>query len=194
MLRTEISALRSGKSTPASADPTALEENDPISKLPTKERTLAYWSRLNEIALSEQALQHDSEQTFNEANAARVFAIKGRVSRFSARAVEAVPTIGVDEAALRFGRALTLWYDHGGELYEKAVRIWETPTAAQARAELTNEWKEAELHHQNEAQLLQKKASTVRGSISRIYGEEFPEFAKPVQPADTDEPVAAAST
>jgi hypothetical protein len=189
-LRTEITALRSGKSV---ATGTESLENDPLSKLPTKERTLAYWSRLSEIAFGETALQHDAEQTFNEANAAKVFAVKGRISRFSAKAVQAIPTLAVDEAAVRFGRELGLWYDHGGELYEKAVRIWETPIGPQARTELNNEWKQADLHHQNEAQLLQKKAASVRGSVSRIYGEEFPEFAKPVQPSK-DEPVASNST
>jgi hypothetical protein len=53
--------------------------------------------------LGEAALQHDAEQTFNEANAAKVFAIKGRISRFSAKAVEAIPAVAVDEAAVRFG-------------------------------------------------------------------------------------------
>jgi hypothetical protein len=190
MLRTEITALRSGKPVAAGGD-TATLDSDPVSKLPTKERTLAYWTRLNEIALGEAALQQDAEQTFSEANAAKVFAIKGRISRFSAKAVEAIPTAAVDEAAVRFGRELGLWYDHGGELYEKAVRIWETPTAPHARTELNTEWKLAEQHHKNEARLLHKKASAVRGSVSRIYGTEFPEFAKPASPVEKSQPVAS---
>jgi hypothetical protein len=193
MLRTEITALRSGKAPLPSSDPSTLD-TDPISKLPTKERTLAYWARLSEIALGEATLQQDAEQTFNEANAAKVFAIKGRISRFSAKAVESIPTLAVDEAAVRFGRELGLWYDHAGELYEKAVRIWETPIAPQARTELNVEWKQAQQHHQNEAQLLHKKAAAVRGSISRIYGQEFPEFAKPAASAEKVEPVASTAT
>ena len=158
---------------------------------PTKERTLAYWTRLNEIALGEAALQQDAEQTFNEANAAKVFAIKGRISRFAAKAVEAMPTAAVDETAVRFGREFRLWYDHGGELYEKAVRIWETPIAPQVRTQLNAEWKLAEQHHTNEARLLHEKASAVRGSVSRVYGTEFPEFAKPASPVEKSQPVAA---
>ena len=190
MLRTEITALRSGKPVVAAGDNATLD-SDPISKLPTKERTRAYWARLNEIALGEAALQHDAEQAFSEPNAAKVFAIKGRISRFSAKAVEAIPTAAVDEAAVRFGRELGLWYDHGGELYEKAVRIWETPIAPHARTELNNEWKLAEQHHKNEARLLHKKAAAVRRSVSRIYGEEFPEFAKPAAPVEKSQPVAS---
>ena len=108
-----------------------------------------------------------------------MFAIKGRISRFAAKAVEAVPTTGVDQTAVRFGRQLGLWYDHGGELYEKAVRIWESPIGAQARSELNDEWKQADQHHRNEARLLKDKASAARGTLSRIYGDELPEFAKP---------------
>jgi hypothetical protein len=105
--------------------------------MPTKEKTLAYWARLNEIAIAEAGLQRDAEVAFNAGNASKVFAIKGRVSRFSANAVEAVPTEAVDEAALQFGRQLKLWYDRAGELYERAVRIWETPIGQQARTQLT---------------------------------------------------------
>jgi hypothetical protein len=184
-LRTEITALRTGERPNTTTDP-ATATADPNSKLPTKEKTLAYWTRLNEIALGEAALQQDTESASDATNAAKVFAIKGRISRFAAKAVEAVPIVGVDDAAAQFGRALGLWYERSGELYEKAVRIWETPVGPQARADLNEEWKQGEEHHRNEAQLLRKRAAAVRGSVSRIYGVEFPEFAKPVAPAQSD--------
>ncbi len=118
-LRNEITALQTGKSDrpPGAASSDAA---DALSQLPAKERTLAYWSRLNEIALGAADLQQDAESAFNAENAAKVFAIKGRICRFAAKAVEAIPTPAVDEAAVRFGRQLGLWYDGGGELYERA--------------------------------------------------------------------------
>jgi hypothetical protein len=177
-LRSEITALRTGNS-PSSTGDTLNAAMNPAS--PTKERTLAYWARLNEIALGETALQEDAESAFDADKAAKVFAVKGRISRFAAKSVEAVPTAGVDEAAVRFGRALGLWYNHGGELYENAVRIWETPIGPQARTQLNLEWKQAEEQYRNEARLLTQKATAVRGSVSRIYGEEFPDFAKPIK-------------
>jgi hypothetical protein len=177
-LRTQISALRGEKSPSATGETTTAEANS-ASQLPTKGRTLAYWKRLNEIVLGESALQQDAESAFNPANAAKVFAIKGRISRFAAKAVEAVPTLAVDETAVRFGRELGLWYDHGGEIYEKAVRIWESPISPQARTKLNEEWKQSEEHHHNEALLIHEKAAAVRGSLGRIYNDEFPEFAKP---------------
>ena len=141
---------------------------------PTKEKTLAYWSRLNEIAMSDAALPRDAELAFNENNAAKVFAIKGRISRFSAKTIEAVPTQEVDDSVVRFGRQLRLWYDRAGELYEQAVRIWETPIGQQARTQLNEEWKRSDQQHLNEARLLKEKATAVRKSMSRIFGARIP--------------------
>jgi hypothetical protein len=177
-LRTEITALRTGKVQGETSEPAAAS-TDAGTPAPTKEKTIAYWTRLNEIALGEADLQQEAEAAVNTDNAAKVFAIKGRISRFAARAVESVPTAEVDGTAVRFGRQLGLWYDHGGELYEKAVRIWESPIGAQARTELNDEWKQADQHHRNEARLLKHKASAARGTLSRIYGDELPDFAKP---------------
>jgi hypothetical protein len=177
-LRTEITALRTGQGREETSDPEAPATNA-AAPTPTKEKTIAYWTRLNEIALGEADLQEEAEAAVNTENAAKVFAIKGRINRFAAKTVEAVPTTGVDQTAVRFGRQLTLWYDHGGELYEKAVRIWESPIGAQARSELNDEWKQSDRHHRNEARLLKDKAAAARGTLSRIYGEELPEFANP---------------
>ncbi len=160
--------------------------------MPTKEKTLAYWQRLSEIATGEGLLQRDAESAFNADNAAKVFAIKGRISRFSAKAVEAVPTQEVDESVIRFGRQLGLWYDRAGELYEKAVRIWETPIGQQARTQLNDEWKGADDQHRSEGRLLSEKATAVRGSMSRIYGTEFPVFDKPSKPVANSESNAKA--
>ncbi|HEX4414440.1 MAG TPA: hypothetical protein VH107_12490 [Lacipirellulaceae bacterium] len=177
-LRNQISSLRTGKNDqPIGEGPRTSASDDGAS--PTKERTLAYWSRLNEIALAETDLQQDAESAFSAANAAKVFAIKGRVSRFASTAVDAVPTEGVDEQAIKFGRRLKLWYSRGDEHYQQAVRIWETPMGAQARTKLNDEWKQADNQHHNESELIMQKAAAVRGSISRIYGAEFSEFGKP---------------
>jgi hypothetical protein len=181
-LRHQITSLRGGRATDQASESTAGGGPKSTEMAPTKEKTLAYWTRINEIAIGEGALQRDAELAFNANNAAKVFAIKGRISRFSAKAVDAVPTQEVDESVVRYGRQLGLWYDRAGELYEKAVRIWETPIGQQARTQLNDEWKRADEQHRNEARLLNGKATAVRGSMSRIYGTEFPEFDKPTKP------------
>ena len=186
-LRNQINVLRGGAPGKMSEAATGAEAKGAMEMPPTKDKTLAYWERLNEIAMGEGALQKDAELAFNENNAAKVFAIKGRISRFSAKAVEAVPTQEVDESVIRFGRQLGLWYDRAGELYEKAVRIWETPIGQQARAQLNEEWKRADEQHRNEDRLLNEKASAVRRSMSRIYSTEFPEFDKPAHPAGSND-------
>src|SRR4051812_33662008 len=72
-LRNQITTLRGGAAGQAtgaagSVEPTSAE------MLPTKEKTLAYWERLNEIAMGESQLQRDAESAFNADNAAKVFA------------------------------------------------------------------------------------------------------------------------
>ncbi len=184
-LKNQIAALQAGKNIDTSES--ASESANTASQAPTKERTLAYWTRLNEIALTDADLQRDAESAFNAANAAKVFAIKSRVSRFAAKEIEAVPTEAVDEEAVKFGRRLRLWYDDGADLYDRAVRIWETPMGPQARDRLNEEWKQADKQHRNEAALVSEKAAAVRGSMSRIYGVEFREFAKPATPPESKE-------
>jgi hypothetical protein len=180
-LRHELSSLRTGGNSD-SEDSSPIDAGQTDGKRPQralKAQTLAYWMRINDIALAEAALQQDAESAANELNAARVFAIKGRISRFAAKSVEAIPSDGVEDLALQFGRQLGLWYDRGGELYERAVRIWETPTIGHNREQLNQEWRRTELQHRNEAVLLKEKAVVVRNAVSRQFDAQFPEFAKP---------------
>lgn len=190
-LRSELKSLRAGEavnlSAAAVATPANSADGQGQAEQPTasKEKTLAYWLRISEIALAEAALQKDAESASNFSNASRVFAIKGRISRFAAKSVEAIPSDGVDESVIRFGRQLALWYNRGGELYERAVRIWETPTISQNREQLNEDWRRAETHHHNEARLVTEKAEAVRSTVSRHFGEGFPVFAAP-----TDSPAS----
>jgi hypothetical protein len=189
-LRTELKSLRSGEDVnlPAAALVAPANEGDESTPEPSasKQKTLAYWLRISEIAMAEAALQRDAESAANAANSSRVFAIKGRISRFAAKSVEAVPADGVDESVIRFGQQLALWYNHGGQLYERAVRIWDTPTISQNREQLNQDWRQAESHHYNEARLVSEKAEAVRSTVSRQFGEEFPVFAAPAKaPAST---------
>jgi hypothetical protein len=179
-LKQEINTLRAdepahpkSESTNATATPT-----NPAELPPTLEKTLAYWLRLSEIALGESSLQTEAESAFDEGKASKVFAIKARVGRFAAKAAEVIPTDQVDESVVQFGQQLSLWYEHGGELYERAMQIWESAANSQGREHLNDDWKRAELHHRNEAKLLRDKASGVRTAVSRKFNREFPAFAE----------------
>ncbi len=177
-LKTEIATLHSGEAAPAAPEP----GTDGALKLsgtsqPTQEQTLAYWSRLNEIALGEAALQADAESASGDTNAAKAFAIKSRIGRFAAKAVEAIPDSQVDPAVLQFGRNLKQWYENGADLYDKAVQIWESSTNDLGREQLNQDWRRSELQRKNKAQLLREKAVSVRLAINRKYGLEVPAFA-----------------
>lgn len=185
-LRSEIVALRTAAA--VVGDPALLTE----AEVTAKEKTRAYWVRLSDIARSEAALQRDAETAFDERNAAKVFAIKGRISQFAAKTVEAVETDGADPTVVQFGQQLGEWYERTGELYERAVQIWESSATSQARSQLNREWRAAELQHRNEARLLSERAAAVRGTLSRQFSQEFPEFAAPSagSPTPADEPAA----
>ena len=189
-LRSEIIALHAGNSD----DPS---QPMPVALATARRNTQGYWQKLSEIALNEQTLQREAETAIDGTNAAKVFAIKGRVARFAGKSIESVPTEGVDESVVKFGRQLVLWYDRAGELYERAVRIWETPTGQQARAQLTEEWKQADQQHRHEARLMRDRAAALRGSISRQFADEFPEFAAQataVEPVHSEEAAEPAAT
>jgi hypothetical protein len=176
-LRSEIVALRTAAA--VVGDPDLLTAADALAR----EKTGTYWRRLSEIALNEAALQRDAETAVDESNAAKVFAIKGRISRFAAKTVEALPSEGAHPTVVQFGQQLGDWYESTAELYERAMEIWESPATNQARTQLNKEWRAAELQHRHEARLLNERAAAVRGSLSRQFGEEYPEFATPAAPA-----------
>jgi hypothetical protein len=181
-LKSEISNLRSGGTDanhehPQAADATT-NKGDLTAPPPDKDISLAYWSRLNEIALGEAALQVDAQSAFDEANAAKVFAIQARIGRFAAKAVETIPQERVEPSLVQFGHQLSVWYEHSGELYDRAVQIWESATSNRGREQLNDDWRRAELHHKNEAKLLRDKAGAVRSAASREFGVEFPPFAE----------------
>ena len=195
ILREDLASLRGGVSpvAPSASQPTEVPQS--TKSTITKDKTSAYWLRINEIALGEAALQADAESAADTANAARVFAIKGRISRFAAKSVETVPSEGVDRDVVQFGRQLSDWFERGGDLYERAVQIWESPTASQSREQLNQEWRRAEVQHRNEARLLHDKGVAVRSAISRQFRVEFPEFAKPLtQPSNTNTTTEPRST
>lgn len=180
-LRSDITSLRGGGNSQREQDAAATSTNGSAAA-PTEslDKTLAYWNRLSEVASGEGALQSDAATAFNDANAAKVFAIKSRISRFAAKAVEAVPQEGVDRSVVQFGQQLGVWYERAADLYDKAVHIWESTSAgSQSRVLLNKEWNRAELQHRNETRLLDEKAAGVRGAVSRRFGHELPEFVRP---------------
>jgi hypothetical protein len=182
-LRQDIAELREGGKPPAVREPDARPSGSPTPQV-SPSKTLAYWARINEIVAGQAGLQQDADSAFSTAGAAHVFTLKERVSRFAAKAVEAIPTDEVDPVVLQFGGQLQRWYEQGGTLYERAAGIWQSPVAG-GRTQLNERWNRAELHHRNEAKLLGDKAAALRGILTERFGVEFPPFSAPA-PGDRD--------
>jgi hypothetical protein len=178
-LRQEIAALRTSRNaSPDAANTGELAGGGAASQVHgqsiDKERSLAYWKRLNDIVQDESALQGDSESAATQNNATQVAALKSRVCRFASSAIHAIPTDGVDSTAIEFGKQLAGWYDHGAELYDQAVRIWKSPAPGQDGQPLDETWNASKAQHLNEQRLLNDRGIAVRDSLVRRFGDDFP--------------------
>jgi hypothetical protein len=181
-LRHEITALRTTRHEPAAhtapatnalTPPTAVDEEQF-----TKQASLDYWTRLQDIVRGEAALQRDAESAATENNATKVAALKGRIDRFAASAIRALPTVDVDTSAVALARELAQWFEDGAVLYDQAVQIWESPSRGQGSPQVTQDWEQARLQHRNEGRLLSDRVAAVRDSLTRRFGEGFAEFAE----------------
>ena len=180
-LRHEINALRSTRngSTAATAGPPADNLSSPavaVSAQQAKATSLAFWNRVHDVVRGEIALEVDAESAATSGNATKVAALKGRISRFAATAIRAIPTDRVDRSAVELGDELADWYERGGELYDQAVRIWESPARGQNNPATSQDWEHAQSQHRNEGQLLNAKIAAVRDSLTRRFGEGFAQF------------------
>jgi hypothetical protein len=182
-LRQEITALRTSRDT----SPNRSSKTEPAGEAgnsqsesgrSVKGLSLAYWTRLCDIVRDETALQADAESAATQGNATQVAALKSRVCRFASSAIQAIPTEGVDPAATEFGKQLGQWYDHGSDLYDEAVRIWESPARGQDGHPLTEAWGQTKAQHRNEERLLNERGVVVRDSLVRRFGDEFAAFTK----------------
>jgi hypothetical protein len=178
-LRQEVSGLRTSRENAPSSSGTGESATTTSDSRPTvKDASVAYWKRLNDIVRDQSALQRDSESAATEGNASQVAALKSRVCRFASSAIQAIPTDGVDPTATEFGKQLASWYDHGGELYDSAVRIWESPARSQNGSPISENWDQTKEHHHNEGRLLSERSAVVRDSLVRRFGNEFAALAK----------------
>ncbi|MGD9635686.1 MAG: hypothetical protein AB7G28_07535 [Pirellulales bacterium] len=136
--------------------------------------TLEYWNRLAQIVQNNYTLQLGAESAATEGNATKVAAIKGRVSRLSATAIEALNTEKVDPALVTFGTDLATWYESGADLYDEAVRVWGASAGGQGNPQLAKEWQQANVQYENEGRLLRDRAKTLRETLTQELGVEFP--------------------
>jgi hypothetical protein len=171
-LRHEITALRESAKANGVEGRTGPQGPQPV----TAEQTIAYWNRLRNIAHDETELQRRAQAALNNVNADNAFALRGRVSEFAAKAVEAIPSEGVDEELVQFGRQLAEWYVRASVLYHRAARLWSDRNAQESAAQLTHQWETSERQLRNEADLLGNKAESVRAALARRYEGEFSGF------------------
>lgn len=182
-LRQDVTSLHTGQK--SAALPATIEQIKESKSTPTpqssdnaKQASLNYWQQLSDVVRSQITLQKDAESAANQGNAIQVAALKGRICRFSATAVRALPTANVDPAEVGLGKELATWYENGAILYDEAAQAFESPPAlGQVARPAMLQWEQAKAQHQNEGRLLKVRIEAVRNALTGRFGDGFAPLA-----------------
>ncbi|TWT76878.1 hypothetical protein Pla123a_23020 [Posidoniimonas polymericola] len=173
-LRSEVASLRHDvqESSPDLVRelPTTFAEAPPVRR----QATLAYWTRLRQIATEVTDLHDSVELALEPATASMVFGIRQRAFDYGARAIESVDAGEVDPQAVDAGFRIAKWYRSGAELYERAAAIWEGRIADAPTEELQRSLETSRSQHAREAELVRDLAARTEEILMRRYAVEFP--------------------
>jgi hypothetical protein len=171
-LRLEISRLAKFAEANPDAETATLDDETP-QVAETREKTVVYWSRLQDIAHEVEQLLGSSQQLLNQDNVWKVLEVHRRAYQYGAEALAAAECDGVDPQAKAFGTQLINWYRKGSELYAEAIGVWEKQQlgAATERADLVLEHGRQQLA--NEAQLLADRATRLCELLGKRLGVPF---------------------
>lgn len=137
-----------------------------------RDRTMAYWQRLCEIANGVTYLHDEVAGAADTANAGEVVDLRRRAFEYGVRAIRAIPRDSVDEQAVMSGQRFVNWYEHGADLHREAAEAW------RSRGSDLNDRLDAALalqqrQHVKEARLIREQANRVSQVLSRRYVAEF---------------------
>ncbi|MEX2169525.1 MAG: hypothetical protein WD851_09445 [Pirellulales bacterium] len=169
-LEQEVATLLA-EATSTTADAAGTGVGDAVRKA-IDARSRTYWTRLQEISTEVARLGSASEHAIDEKNASRTLQVRVRVYRYGAKAINALDTTEVDPQALELAESLRGWYEHGAELNEKTLAVWQgaQPSGLGGPTDLTP----IQQQFEQESSLLRTKSVDVRQQLVRRYGTEFP--------------------
>lgn len=173
-LRSEVASLRQDvqDSTPdAGRELPATFDHAPAVR---RQATLAYWTRLRQIATEVTDLHDGVELALEPATASMVFGIRQRAFDYGARAIESVDAGEVDPQAVDAGYRIAKWYRSGAELYERAADIWEGRVNDGPDEALQRSLETSRSQHAREADLVRDLAARTEEILMRRYAVEFP--------------------
>ncbi len=139
----------------------------------TRERTVVYWSRLNDVAGEVEQLLDSTQELLDENNVWRILEVRKRAFAYGAEALRATDTTGVDPQAVLFATQLMSWYTDGSELYSQAIAMWESQQfgAETNRADVMLD--HGRRQQENEASLLAERAARLCEVLGRRFGVPF---------------------
>lgn len=173
-LRTEVAAIRN-EAVSLADDGRVLPGAYIKASTQTRQATLAFWTRLRQIAAEVSELHDAVEPALQKNSASEVFDIRRRAFEYGARAVESVDLTDVDEQAVRAGYRISNIYSSGADLYGRASAAWEGRVDLNASGPIERSLEHAKEQHTREVELVREQTARTELILMRRYAVEFPE-------------------
>ncbi|MCA9241737.1 MAG: hypothetical protein KDA37_16115 [Planctomycetales bacterium] len=173
-LRNEVAAIRQNVKEEASSQQRSAPASFTHSPAIRRQATLAYWTRLRQIAAEVNELHNGVEVALTSDSATVVFDIRSRAFDYGCRAIDSIDANEVDRQAVDVGFRIAKWYRSGADLYTRANDVWQGRAEQENSADVQKKLEAAKQHHAREAELVRELTSRTEEILMRRYAVEFP--------------------
>ncbi|MEN1678746.1 MAG: hypothetical protein AAGJ46_04085 [Planctomycetota bacterium] len=170
-LKKEVAKLR--EAAMLGHPPAAASPEDEVF-LARREKTIAYWAHLCEVANQVAQLDRDVEPARSDSTTGHVFDLRRRVFSYGRRMLETTATEGVDEQAVEAGNRLIEWYAKGEQFYVGATAAWDNMQGAPRSPAAAAKIESAQADFAKHSELLRSKVGELSSLLSRRYGTLLP--------------------
>lgn len=173
-LRSEVAAIRKTAKEEAADLQRAAPASFSHSPAIRRQATLAYWTRLRQIAAEVNELHNGVELALTSDSAAVVFDIRCRAFDYGCRAIDSIDSNEVDRQAVDVGFRIAKWYRSGADLYTRANDVWQGRAEKENSSDVQKKLEQAKQHHAREAELVRELTARTEEILMRRYAVEFP--------------------
>lgn len=139
-----------------------------------RDKTVAYWGRLCEIANQVAELDLGVEPAMGSGATGHAFDIRRRAFDFGRRSIEKIDFENVDPQAVEGGNRLIEWYREGAEFYDSATEVWDGMAGGDGSKAAEEALNKARIQHAKQTDLLQAKLAELSSLLTRRYAVVFP--------------------
>jgi hypothetical protein len=157
----------------SSAEMNAAAERELFEK---GQRTLAYWTQLNDIMAREEQMRNVPLGGLTAANARDFLHRRGQAGKFAADAIHALPGRGVDAEVIGIAADIATWYDRGTENNGMASFLLSKADSSARQGQSGQQWEESEKQHHASVDDINRRGDEVRRRMIEKYGLPFPDL------------------